>query len=263
MRQIVGLTLGPSEQEALTEGYDLRDQIAARLCAIDLTPPDARAQNGLEMLVWTIAQGHLDVKVAIPVGSSGIYHGKVGIITDVSGFDLFWDPASNPKMVRVYEFPEAARQKLLEFLPKEDRESTSPFLKRSAPPPEDHNLLPDEYRRTVWTFNRRSGAALKRLSNGLRAGETTSPVTPWQHQTHTFHPGVAVPVTDRGRGGAGEDGIGGTDPAAGNAGGAVETDADSDAERRADPVAERTLREGQSVHADLRRRFALLKAVAS
>jgi hypothetical protein len=28
-------------------------------------------------------------------------------------------------------------------------------------------------------------------------------------------------------------------------------------------VAERTLREGQSVHADLRRRFALLKAVAS
>ena len=50
MRLIVGLTLGPEEQEALTEGYDLREQIAARLCAVDLTPPDARAQNGLEML---------------------------------------------------------------------------------------------------------------------------------------------------------------------------------------------------------------------
>jgi hypothetical protein len=85
MRLIVGLTLGPAEQEALAEGYDLREQIAARLCAVDLTPPDARAQNGLEMLAWMIAQGHLDVKVAIPVGSSGIYHEKVGIITDEAG----------------------------------------------------------------------------------------------------------------------------------------------------------------------------------
>jgi hypothetical protein len=37
------------------------------------------------MLAWMIAQGHLDVKVAIPVGSSGIYHEKVGIITDEAG----------------------------------------------------------------------------------------------------------------------------------------------------------------------------------
>ena len=223
MRLIVGLTLGPSEQEALTEGYDLREQIAAKLCAIDLTPPDARAQNGLELLAWMIAQGHLDVKVAIPVGSSGIYHEKVGIITDevgnriafsgsvnetaggwlnnresfkvhrswrepefvdydVDAFDKFWDPAGNPKTIRVYEFPEAARQKLLDFLPKEDRASTSPFLKKSAGPVEDHKLLPDEYRRVVWTF---VGEAA-RLSNGLRAGETTSAVTPWQHQIRTY-----------------------------------------------------------------------------
>jgi len=226
MRLIVGLTLAPSEQEALTEGYDLREQIAARLCAIDLTPPDARAQNGLEMLAWMTAQGHLDVKVAIPVGSSGIYHEKVGIITDEAGnriafsgsvnetaggwlnnresfkvhrswggereaqfvdydvdaFDLFWDPDRKPKSIRVYDFPEAARRKLLDFLPKEDRASTSPFLKKSAAPPEDHKLLPDEYRQTVWTF---IGEAA-RLSNGLRAGEMTSGVTPWQHQIRTY-----------------------------------------------------------------------------
>ncbi len=223
MRLIVGLTLGPSEQEALTEGYDLREQIAARLCAIDLTPPDAHAQNGLEMLAWMIAQGHLDVKVAIPVGSSGIYHEKVGIITDEAGnriafsgsvnetaggwlnnresfkvhrswrepdfvdydveaFDLFWDPARHPKSIRVYEFPEAARQKLLEFLPKNDRVSTSPFIKKSQVSPDDHKLLPDEYRRTVWTF---VGEAA-RLSNGLRTGEMTSAVTPWQHQIRTY-----------------------------------------------------------------------------
>ena len=226
MRLIVGLTLGPSEQEALSEGYDLREQIAARLCAIDLTPPDARAQNGLEMLAWMIAQGHLDVKVAIPVGSSGIYHEKVGIITDEAGnriafsgsvnetaggwlnnresfkvhrnwcdareaafvdydvdaFDKFWDPAGNPKTIRVYEFPEAAKQKLLEFLPKDDRASPSPFLKKSAVPVPDHKLLPNEFRAVAWTF---VGEAA-RLSNGLRAGETTSAVTPWQHQIRTY-----------------------------------------------------------------------------
>jgi len=223
MRLIVGLTLGPPEQEALTEGYDLREQIAAKLCAIDLTPPDAQAQNGLEMLAWMIAQGHLDVKVAIPVGSSGIYHEKVGIITDEAGdriafsgsvnetaggwlnnresfkvhrswresefvdydveaFDKFWDPEGNPKTVRVYEFPEAAKQKLLEFLPKDERASSSPFLRRSAVPVEDHRLLPDEFRRIAWTF---VGEAA-RLSNGLRAGETTSAVTPWQHQIRTY-----------------------------------------------------------------------------
>ena len=80
---------------------------------------------------------------------------------------------------------------------KDDRASTSPFLKKSAGPVEDHKLLPDEYRRVVWTF---VGEAA-RLSNGLRAGETTSAVTPWQASNtdlHAFHPGVAVPVADCG-----------------------------------------------------------------
>jgi hypothetical protein len=222
MRLIVGLTLGPAEQEALAEGYDLREQIAARLCAVDLTPPDARAQNGLEMLAWMIAQGHLDVKVAIPVGSSGIYHEKVGIITDEAGnriafsgsvnetaggwlnnresfkvhrswreaefvdydvdaFDLFWDPARKPKSIRVHEFPEAARRKLLEFLPKHDR-TASPLLERLPFPAEDHKLLPDEYRCVVWTFIREA----PRLARGLRVGEMTSAVTPWQHQVRTY-----------------------------------------------------------------------------
>lgn len=221
MRLIVGLTLSPPEQAALSEGYDLRDQIAAKLCAVDLTPPDARAQNGLEMLAWMIAQGHLDVKVAVPIGSTGIYHEKVGIITDeagnriafsgsvnetaggwlnnresfyvhrswrepeyvdygVSAFDLFWDPASKPKTVKVYDFPEAARQKLLEFLPVDDH--VSPRLLKRSPAEEAHRLLPDEYRRILWTFIQEA----PRLSKGIRVGEMTSAVTPWQHQIKTY-----------------------------------------------------------------------------
>jgi hypothetical protein len=93
---------------------------------------------------------------------------------DVEAFDLFWDPARDPKTVRVYEFPEAARQKLLDFLPKNDRVSTTPFIRKSPLPPDDYKLL-EEYRRVVWTF---IGEAA-RLSNGLRAGEMTSAVMPW------------------------------------------------------------------------------------
>src|ERR1051325_4697368 len=95
MRLIVGLTLDPPEQAALAEGYDLRDQIAAKLCSVDLTPPDARAQNGLELLAWMIAQGHLDVKVAIPIGAPGIYHEKVGIITDSAGHRIAFSGSVN------------------------------------------------------------------------------------------------------------------------------------------------------------------------
>src|SRR5205823_4798997 len=36
MRLIVGLTLDLPEQDALLEGYEVRDKIAAKLCAVDL-----------------------------------------------------------------------------------------------------------------------------------------------------------------------------------------------------------------------------------
>ena len=110
MRLIVGLTLGPSEQEALTEGYDLREQIAARLCAIDLTP-DARAQNGLEMLAWMIAQGHLDVKVAIPVGSSGIYHEIKDVVSTIHTTKLR-EPKTDPHLQAAGERVKAAAEEL-------------------------------------------------------------------------------------------------------------------------------------------------------
>jgi hypothetical protein len=48
----------------------------------------------------------------------------------------------------------------------------------SAVLPGDHRLLPSEYGRIVWTFIHHAA----RLSNGIRVGEMTSAVMPWQHQ---------------------------------------------------------------------------------
>ncbi len=41
------------------------------------------------MRAWMISHGQLDVRVAIPIGSSGIYHEKVRIITDSAGVEAF------------------------------------------------------------------------------------------------------------------------------------------------------------------------------
>jgi hypothetical protein len=57
-----------------------------------LTPPDEEAGRGLELLAWMVAQGYLDVKLAVPVypdgrpaHAPGLYHEKVGILTDAEG----------------------------------------------------------------------------------------------------------------------------------------------------------------------------------
>jgi hypothetical protein len=79
----------PNEQAAIEEGYDLRAQVEQQLAAVDLTPPDESARKGLELLAWMVANGYLDVKVAVPVDLQGrpmqvpgIYPAKFGIILD-------------------------------------------------------------------------------------------------------------------------------------------------------------------------------------
>jgi superfamily II DNA or RNA helicase len=83
--------------------------------------------------------------------------------------------------VKVFDFPEAAKKKLLEFLPSDDRFVTPP-ARRAVQEPETRKLLADEFRRIVWTFIREA----PRLAHGLRVGEMTSAVTPWQHQVRTY-----------------------------------------------------------------------------
>lgn len=230
MRLIVGCTLQQPEQDAIGQGYDWRTRLETVLLSADLTPTDEAAGRGLEMLAWMVAQGHLDVKVAVPVDpdglpahAPGLYHEKVGILTDdhgnrlsfsgsinetaggwvnnresfhvhcgwfggresahlddeVDAFARLWE--GRARSVKVFDFPEAAKKKLLEFLPRDDRFVTPP-TRRAAPEPEPRKLLPNEFRSIVWSFIQ----AAPRLSHGLRVGEMTSAVTPWQHQIRTY-----------------------------------------------------------------------------
>ena len=232
MRLVVGCTLEPEEQEAIEAGYDLRAHMERKLAAADLTPPDEHARKGLELLAWMVANGYLDVKVAVPVDAegrparvAGIYHAKFGIIVDAEGNTLTFSGSINETAggwknncesfhvhcawlsetekahadeeleafaklwenrspgARVFDFPEAAKRKLLEYLPKEDRPVTPPIAPRQHEEPcQPYRLTDDEFRRCVWTFVKLA----PELPHGIRSGEVTSAVTPWPHQVRTY-----------------------------------------------------------------------------
>lgn len=241
MRLIVGCTLRPEEVAAIERGYDFRQQVSDHLARVTLTPPDLAARTGLEALAWLIGAGLLDVKVAVPVGpdgrpspDTGIYHEKVGIITDAEGNRLSfsgsinetahgwlhnresfhvhcsWESGRDAQHVldevesfarlwgdqaastKVFEFPEAARSKLLAFLPGTiegitDRIEETEGTDRIADPTHSESekvppLTVDERRRIAWRFIQLAS----RLANGVRVGEVTSTVQPWPHQLRTF-----------------------------------------------------------------------------
>lgn len=244
MRLLVGCTLAEDEVKAIEQGYDMRAQVELHLTQEPLAPPDPAARNGLEALAWMIAHDHLELKVAVPVGKNGkpvaglgIYHEKVGIITDAEGnrisfsgsinetrggwvnnresfhvhcsweggrewkhvldeveaFTRFWEEQA--QTVKVYDFPEAVKLKLLEFLPTDDRFITppKPTVIDSTEDSESETgetveevipkLLPEELRRIVWTYLRYAA----RMENGVRVGEVTSAIHPWPHQVRAFH----------------------------------------------------------------------------
>lgn len=137
---------------------------------------------------------------------------------EVEAFDRFW--RGEATSVRVFEFPEAMKRKLLAFLAPDDRFISPPpstettdaghagaagrtdtpghasaagdadtaeadrgDARRGARPADGHpGLLPDELRRLVWTYLRYA----PRMENGIRVGEATSAIQPWPHQLRAF-----------------------------------------------------------------------------
>ena len=102
MRLLVGCTLETPEIEAIERGESLRAQVEKTLTERDLAPPDAAANDALELLAWMVGHGHLDVKVAVPCGADGkpisdqaIFHEKAGIVEDRAGNRIAWNGSLN------------------------------------------------------------------------------------------------------------------------------------------------------------------------
>ena len=96
MRLIVGGELTAEDAEAIERGYDLRE--LKNRCAdiliktIDQIAEDLTRQR-LESVSWMIANGSLDIKIALK--QRGMYHEKIGIITDERGDSVIFQGSAN------------------------------------------------------------------------------------------------------------------------------------------------------------------------
>jgi superfamily II DNA or RNA helicase len=106
MRLIVGATLAQPEIDAIARGEAAKAVLAAKLAGA-LPPvgtsPDER--QALELLAWLVAQGMLEIKVAVkcdknrqPIAAEdahGIFHQKTGIIEDKTGDSIAFSGSLN------------------------------------------------------------------------------------------------------------------------------------------------------------------------
>ena len=102
MRLVVGCTLGQPEIDAIEKGEAVREQVEKHLADMPLIASDAATQEALELVSWMVAQGYLEVKVAVPcdehrnpVPDNALFHEKTGIIEDRGGDRIAWTGSLN------------------------------------------------------------------------------------------------------------------------------------------------------------------------
>ena len=236
MQLLVGCTLGPDDIEQIEKGYDVREAVARSQINRLAIANDLWARERIGWVAWAVAHGHLDVKLAVPLDKDGkmraglgLYHAKMGVLTDEAGdrlvfkgsinetpqgwlnncesfdvncsweggkdlvrvernqaeFDKLW--SGKARSALVLDFPEAMRQKLLEFLPQNDAFVKPPISDDEGDePPVDEPEAPVqtdiERMREAWAFI--AGAAKR--PDGAMVAVATSAVEPWPHQLRAY-----------------------------------------------------------------------------
>jgi hypothetical protein len=204
VRLLVNEEMTKDDVKALMETGDLAT-LEAQLLRRFKTPTDALERNRLGMLAWLYKGGLLDIRVGVMRSGEGIVHAKFGIITDEQKDALVFGGSGNetaPGLLANYErldvstswddperleeytdeferlwsdshpdvqtvsLPEALRQKLLKFAPKE------------APIVEPSNLLARQKAAMIWRFVAESPY----LANGEATCDATAMVKMWPHQ---------------------------------------------------------------------------------
>lgn len=108
MRLLVGAQLSPADVQAIRDGHELRQVVAASL---NRSLPDPTAledhllRDRLAALAWMVAAGSLEIQVVLPRDADGLplpapesqeyFHPKVGIFTDTQGNQVAFSGSIN------------------------------------------------------------------------------------------------------------------------------------------------------------------------
>lgn len=87
MRLVTSPKLSEQDVVAIAQGLEQRDEVIQRALLRSFeeeTVPDL-VQQRLAALTWLLAQGLLDIKLAVPQSLRGLYHEKLGIFADAEG----------------------------------------------------------------------------------------------------------------------------------------------------------------------------------
>jgi DNA phosphorothioation system restriction enzyme len=87
MRLVTSPKLSEADVTAIAQGLEQRDEVIQRalLRSFDEEVVPDLVQQRLAALTWLLAQGLLDIKLAVPKSLRGLYHEKLGIFADAEG----------------------------------------------------------------------------------------------------------------------------------------------------------------------------------
>ena len=96
IRLILGAFSDREDLEAVKQGYlqkEIADKIGGELLSMISNVSDELFQNRFDTLAWLVAHGRLNVKIALR--ERGMYHDKVGVISDKAGDRVVFAGSAN------------------------------------------------------------------------------------------------------------------------------------------------------------------------
>ncbi|RYE47285.1 MAG: DEAD/DEAH box helicase, partial [Hyphomicrobiales bacterium] len=99
MRLVLGAFADAEDIDAVTKGLEARalsESVGAELLSQIDRVDDALFRNRFEALAWLVAHGRLEVKIALR--QTGMYHDKIGIITDAQGDSVVFSGSANESL---------------------------------------------------------------------------------------------------------------------------------------------------------------------
>ena len=222
--------LSEETRQAIIDGHEqaLLDAVPPEDLT-SITESDIRVKGQLDVITWLVAQGRLEIRVALPkTPEQGIFHPKTGIMADADGNRVSFDGSPNETeagwgrnyerfhLFRSWREPDRVKDDVEHF----DRlwnnqsnflhvipvpEAYSEHLKAAAPtinPLYAHNLQTDEgIKNDSPTHTDQRNAYWQRIREAIRNDPATTaatvPAELWPHQAAFFNRHAAGPGPDR------------------------------------------------------------------